>query len=273
MTTMTTTNSTKAIYWATILSACTMGETAGDFLSFGLKFGYGWASCTLVVLLVIALVAEARAKVPNEARYWTTIVIMSTTGTAFADFITRTLKLGYGRGSAFLTALFAVIYLLERLFKKTGLLNTSQAKASVLPHIHIDATSKSVLPQININPHTRILPATDAFYWAAILVASTFGTTMGDFVSDVLGFGFGRGSLFLGSLLAIVLFVEFRSKVSNKPRYWTALVITSTMGATTGDFLTKPDALNLGYGWGAAVLIAVFSAIFFIGYRLKPVSS
>jgi uncharacterized membrane-anchored protein len=73
----------------------------------------------------------------------------------------------------------------------------------------------------------------------------------------------------LGGLLAIVLTVEFRAKVPNKPRYWTALVITSTIGATAGDFLTKPDALNLGYLWGSVILIAVFVIIFFIGRRLK----
>ena len=233
------TKTTKALYWATILSACTMGETAGDFISFGLRFGYGWASCLLVSLLIIALLMEARAKAPNEARYWTTIVIMSTTGTAMADFLTRTLKLGYGWGSTVLIGLFTIIYLIERRSK------------------------------IDINKQTMSLPATNAFYWAGILVASTFGTTMGDFVADVLNLGFGGASLFLGSLLAIVLIAEFRATTSNKLRYWTALVITSTIGATTGDFLTKKDALNLGYGWGSAILIAVFAIIFLIGRIIK----
>lgn len=234
------TKTTKVLYWVTILSACTMGETAGDFVSFGLRFGYGWASCLLITLLIIALVMEARAKAPNEARYWTTIVIMSTTGTAMADFLTRTLKLGYGWGSAVLTGLFGIIYLVERGSKI---------------HIHKQTTS---------------LPPTNAFYWAGILVASTFGTTMGDFVADVLHLGFGGASLFLGSLLSVVLFVEFRAKTPNKPRYWTALVIASTIGATTGDFLTKPDALNLGYGWGSAILITVFTIIFLIRRRFNP---
>ncbi len=218
-----------------------MGETAGDFVSFGLKFGYAWASCLLVTLLVIALAIEVRAHVPNEARYWTTIVIMSTTGTALADFLMRTLKLGYARGSALLITLFAVIYFIER------------------------------RRQIDTTMQTRSVPETDAFYWAGILVASTFGTAMGDFVSNVLGLGFGGGSLLLGGLLAVVLIVEFRAKVSNKPRYWTALVIASTIGATTGDFLTKENGLNLGYGWGSAVLIAAFAMVFFIGRCLKLV--
>ena len=233
----------KALYWVTILSACTMGETAGDFVSFGLKFGYGWASCLLLTLLVIALIAEARAKAPNEARYWTTIVVMSTTGTALADLLTRTLKLGYGWGSALLITVFGIIYFTERLIKTT-------------------VSAKAVRQRGN-------LPATNAFYWAAILVASTFGTAMGDFVSSVLHLGFGGASLLLGGLLALVLTVEFRAKNPNKPRYWTALVITSTIGATTGDFLTKENGLNLGYAWGSSILIAVFAVIFLFGRRLK----
>ena len=256
MTTPTHPTATKAIYWATILSACTMGETAGDFVSFGLKFGYGWASCLLVALLVIALVAEARAEAPNEARYWTTIVVMSTTGTALADLLTRTLKLGYGWGAALLISVFAMIYLVEHFSK----IRTS---TKAVPADH------SVLPHVAIPMQTRNLPPTNAFYWAAILVASTFGTAMGDFVSSVLHLGFGGASLLLGGLLALVLTVEFRAKAPNKPRYWTALVITSTIGATTGDFLTKEDGLNLGYAWGSVILIAVFVIIFLLGRRLK----
>lgn len=242
------------LYWVTILSACTMGETAGDFLSFGMNLGYGWSSIILISLLIVALIVEATAKVQNETRYWTTIVIMSTTGTAMADFLTRTLKLGYGGGSALLTALFAVIYFIGRKTK------TPHSKETALPHIKITGKINS-------------LPETDALYWAAILVASTFGTTMGDFVSDELNFGFAMGTVFLASLLIFVLFFEFRAKVANKPRYWSALVITSTIGATLGDYLTKADALNLGYARGMGILVGVFAIIYLIGRRRKALVS
>src|SRR6185369_8697735 len=97
---MRTVPATDARYWATILIACTMGETAGDFVSHGLKLGYGLGSVALAALFVVVMVLELRAKVPNEARYWTAIVITSTTGTTLADFVTRSLKLGYGGGTA-----------------------------------------------------------------------------------------------------------------------------------------------------------------------------
>jgi uncharacterized membrane-anchored protein len=248
------------LYWATILSACTMGETAGDYLSFGMELGYGRSAMILASLLLIALVLEAKAKAQNEYRYWAMIIIMSTTGTAFADFITRTLRLGYAWGSALLITLFVLIYLAERFFKPSKSANANEEHRNVFANLDRDIK-------------TTGLPKTDAFYWLSILVASTFGTTMGDFTSDVLDLGFGGGALLLGALLLIVLIVDYRSKTTTIALYWTALIIASTIGATSGDFLTKEDALNLGYGRGSLILITVLAVTFFIRYRLRPAKS
>ena len=230
------------LYWATILSACMIGETVGDYFSFGLQLGYGWSAIILSCLLTIALIVEGKAKKQSEGRYWLTIIIMSTTGTAFADFITRTLALGYGWGSALLIILFVGVFFGERLYLSRNMY--------MPPHIEKNISHGS-------------LPQTNVFYWTSILIASTFGTTMGDFVSNGLQLGFGGGSVLLFSLLIIVLFVEFRSKTETKIYYWVALVIASTIGATTGDYLTKPDALALGYGIGSAILVTLFAIIFF----------
>jgi uncharacterized membrane-anchored protein len=246
---------TFVIYWVTILSACTMGETAGDYLSFGLALGYGRSAVILSLILLAVLIVEARARTQSEPRYWVTVVVMSTAGTAFADFITRTLELGYAWGSALLISVFVLIYLAERLYKSRAAAGTGGGRENVFDHV--DENIKS-----------RGIPRTDAFYWVAILVASTFGTTMGDFTSDVLGLGFGGGALLLAGLLLLVLVVDYRLKVANVALYWAALVVASTIGATTGDFLTKPDALNLGYGVGSLILITALAVIFFIRYRL-----
>lgn len=246
---------TFVLYWVTILSACTMGETAGDYLSFGLELGYGWSAVILSLILLVVLVVEARAEAQSEPRYWITVVVMSTTGTAFADFITRTLELGYAWGSALLISVFVLIYLAERLYKSRRAAGAGGDGGNVFDHVEE-------------NIKTVGIPRTDSFYWVSILVASTFGTTMGDFTSDVLGLGFGGGALLLATLLLIVLIVDYRSKVANVALYWTALVIASTIGATTGDFLTKPDALNLGYGVGSLILVTILAVIFFIRYRL-----
>jgi uncharacterized membrane-anchored protein len=242
---------TFVLYWVTILSACTMGETAGDFLSFGLELGYGWSAVILSLILLVVLVVEALSKRQSEPRYWLTVIVMSTTGTAFADFITRTLALGYAWGSALLITVFVLIYLAERLYKSRR-----------------PAGDENVFDHLDENIKSYGIPRTDSFYWVSILVASTFGTTMGDFTSDELGFGFGGGALLLLALLLLVLIVDYRLRVAGVALYWAALVIASTIGATTGDFLTKPDALNLGYGVGSLILVTALAVIFVIRYKL-----
>jgi uncharacterized membrane-anchored protein len=266
---MRTVPTTDARYWATILVACTMGETAGDFVSHGLNLGYGMGSVALVSLFAFVMILELRAKVPNEARYWTAIVITSTTGTTLADFVTRSMKLGYGWGTAFLVGILGVMFLV---WKRRAPAPPGGAVATALPHVEIATPAPgSVLPHVAIEGAKKRGPSTDARYWAAILVVSTLGTTLGDFVSDGLSVGTGRGTLLLGGLLAVVLILELRAKVANEPRYWTAIVLTSTIGATSGDYLTKDDGLNLGFGVGSAIMMAAFVVVVLVGrLRARP---
>jgi uncharacterized membrane-anchored protein len=44
----------------------------------------------------------------------------------------------------------------------------------------------------------RNLPALDGRYWVGMLIASLVGTTLGDFISTDLNFGFTKGLLPLG---------------------------------------------------------------------------
>jgi uncharacterized membrane-anchored protein len=228
-----------------------MGETMADLLSHGpLGLGYGWASLLLGTLVIIALLLERAANAPNEARYWTTIVIMATAGTTMADFISRTLQFGYLWGTIFLAVLFIGTFVIWR---------KPRARSHRAKHL------ASPLPHIDIAPARRTLPATDARYWTAIMVASTLGTTMGDALTNGTKLGFGGGSIVLLSLLICVLIIEYRAHASNEARYWTALVLASTIGATSGDYLSKEEGLNFGYFWGNAMLIVLFVGIIMIG--------
>jgi uncharacterized membrane-anchored protein len=261
---MKTAPTTDARYWATILIACTMGETAGDFVSHGLNLGYGLGSIALVSLFAIVMVLELRAAVPNEARYWTAIVITSTTGTTLADFVTRSLKLGYGGGTALLLAILGAVFFFWRR-------RAPRASAAALPHVEITpGAPAAVLPHVDLDKPKKSGPSTDARYWAAIFIVSTIGTTLGDFVADGLGVGTGRGSLLLAAILAVVLVLELRARVANEARYWSAIVLTSTIGATSGDYLTKDDGLNLGFGVGSAIMAVAFVAVLLVGRRRAP---
>ena len=224
------------LYWAMMLSACSMGEAIADFMSHGpLGLGYGWASVVLMTGVIAALFAERAAKSKSQARYWIAIVIMSTAGTTLADFLSRTLKLGYFWGTALLAALFAATFFLWR---------------------------RSLHPAADLEKQKKAVPKTDSRYWAAIMVASTLGTTLGDSLTNGTKLGFGGGSAILLSLLGVVLFLESRARAENEARYWTALVLTSTVGATSGDYITKEEGLNLGYYWGIGAVLLLFVDIF-----------
>lgn len=261
---MKTLPTTDVRYWVTILAACTMGETAGDFFSHGLHLGYAIASAGLLVIFATVLVLELRAHVRNEARYWTAVVITSTTGTTLADFFTRTLKLGYPGATA---ALFAILGAIFFLWKKPKM------NVPALPHVEIGkGDPDSVLPHVEIKERDKNLPNTDARYWAIILVVSTIGTTLGDSASDALD-STKRATIALGVLLAGVLFVELRAKLKNEARYWTAIVLTSTIGATLGDYLTKEDGLNLGVAVGTAGLGVFFVLVVIVGRLTRGMPS
>ena len=257
-------------YWALMLSACAMGEASADYFSHGpLHMGYARASLLLGTFVLIALVAERRARVANEVRYWTTIVVMSTAGTTMADFLSRSLQLGYVWSSSLLIALFVVTLLVwkRRAFSP---LRTLPPPDSLLPHVDVpsDMSGTELLPHVDIDATVRTLPATDARYWAAIMVASTLGTTLGDALTNGTALGFGGATVLLGSALVVVLAAEARAHVRNEARYWTALVLASTIGATSGDYVMKEEGLNLGYAGGIGALVALFLTIVAIG-RLR----
>src|SRR5262249_16626733 len=103
------------LYWATILSACTMGETAADLLSHApLALGDAVAPLTGGALVVLARGAEPRATAPSRTRYWATIIVMATAGTTIADYLSRSLALGYAWSSSGLLVAFLATLLVLR---------------------------------------------------------------------------------------------------------------------------------------------------------------
>ncbi len=102
----------------------------------------------------------------------------------------------------------------------------------------------------------------ELLFWTAILISNTLGTSLGDFLSDSSGLGYAGGAALIASLLALVVALMFAPKVSNVALFWVAFVLTRPLGATVGDFFTKPTAkggLGLGTYGTSAVLLAVLA--------------
>lgn len=105
-------------------------------------------------------------------------------------------------------------------------------------------------------------------FWSVILLTSTAGTTMSDYMDRTLELGYLKGSAILIILLASVLTIwkvsEGSLSVAHiKSRrgeifYWTAIVFSNTLGTAFGDFLS--DSTTLGFTGVAAILGLVIVA-------------
>lgn len=216
-----------AIYWVTLVSACTMGETGADMISHDLGWGYVKASLLLGAIFALSMIFEFVGIGPKELRYWFAIVATATVGTTLADFTTRTMNLGYAGGSLLMIALFAVIF---TIWRRSSIKNGEGKKLEIR-------------------------------YWLAVLVASVMGTTLGDFTSNGTPLGFGGGALVLGGLLLTVFLVQKKEWLPKEFCYWAAVVLTSTLGASTGDYMSKEEGMNLGTYWATGILAAVLVVV------------
>jgi uncharacterized membrane-anchored protein len=236
-------------FWVMKIAATTLGETAGDLFSQTLKLGYFLTTISLLLIFMVTLVVQLRSRNYNPFFYWTVILSTSMAGTTMSDFMNRDasakylssgatslglgpqgLGLGYPAGAAILISILIVIF---AIWKFTGM-------TFVIRDI---VTFRG-----------------EALFWSAILVSNTLGTSMGDFLSDSSGLGYAGGALLVSGLLAVLLVLMRVPVVPNVLLFWIAFVLTRPLGATAGDFLTKPVAkggLNLGTAGSSAVLLAI----------------
>ncbi|NMO53734.1 hypothetical protein HH310_21425 [Actinoplanes sp. TBRC 11911] len=229
------------------IAATTLGETAGDLFAQTLKLGYFLTTIALLAVFVVTLVVQLRSRHYNPFFYWTVILSTSMAGTTVSDFMNRDtsylaagstslgwgpqgLGLGYPTGAAILISLLIAIFIV---WKTTGL-------------------------TFAINDIDTFRG--EALFWSAILVSNTLGTSMGDFLSDSSGLGYAGGALLVTALLALLLALKYVPAVPNVLLFWLAFVLTRPLGATAGDFLTKPTAkggLDLGTLGSSLVLLTV----------------
>ncbi len=229
------------LFWVMKIAATTLGETAGDLLSMTLNVGYLVSTLILMSGFVVVLVGQLRAKRYIPFLYWAVILATSTAGTTMSDFMNRTLGLGYATGSAILLGTLVTVLIVWRLTEKS--LSVTDVRSF----------------------------RAEVFYWSAILVSNTLGTSLGDYLADDSGLGFAGGAALIGGVIALIVAAYLaakRMKVSSPALYvglfWTAFVLTRPFGATMGDVLTKTPAQGgLGFGTvgSSAVLAAVLVAV------------
>jgi uncharacterized membrane-anchored protein len=220
-----------ARYWLAMLFASLVGTTLGDFISNSLHFGYIKGLLPLSLALALIFVAERMTSAASEVYYWLAIVLTRTMATNLADLATHRLKLNYAWIEIVLFGILIAVFLVQR----SG---------------HESATASS----------GSKLPKNDFAYWLMVLIASTIGTTLGDFLSDDLGLGVARASLIMAFVLAGAFVIHAKLDLFGKPVYWLLLIVVRTTGTVVGDLLSGDDGLKLGFlasAAGAALFLAV----------------
>jgi uncharacterized membrane-anchored protein len=114
-------------------------------------------------------------------------------------------------------------------------------------------------------------------YWTVILVTSTAGTTMSDFMDRTLGWGYALGSTVLVTLLVAMLALWWlveRSLSVTEVRttraelfYWATILVSNTLGTALGDYLA--DDSGLGFAGGALLIGGLLALLAVVYYGTK----
>src|SRR5262249_32641256 len=80
-----------AAFWIMKITATTLGETGGDWLSMTMNLGYLMSTLIFFGLFVIALGSQLLSKKHYPYLFWTVIIATSTAGTTMSDYMDRTL--------------------------------------------------------------------------------------------------------------------------------------------------------------------------------------
>lgn len=209
------------LFWIIKIAATTLGETGGDAVSMSwlgettpgaTGMGYLIGTAIFAVIFAGAVWAQIRARKFQPFLYWFAIIASTTVGTTLADYVTRSLGIGYTGGSSLVLAM--VLGSLWLWHRTTG----------------------------SVSVESVADPKSEAFYWLTIMCSQTLGTALGDWVADTAGFGYTAGILIFGGLLAVVAALYFWTKTSRTLLFWAAFILTRPLGAVLGDFLDKPVA-------------------------------
>ena len=217
------------IFWIIKIAATTLGETGGDAVSMSMNLGYLVGTAIFAAVFLVAVMAQIKAETFKPLLYWATIVATTTVGTTLADFVDRSLGIGYAGGSSLLLAL-----LLGSLFVWHRTLGT----------VSVRSVSS---------------PKAEMFYWVTIMFSQTLGTALGDWTAGTAGLGYTGGAMVFGALLAVVAAAYFWTNMSRTLLFWAAFILTRPLGAVVGDFLDKPlnaGGLALSRYWASSALLA-----------------
>jgi len=169
-------------------------------------------------------------KIPQiTLAFWVMKICATTLGETAGDLFSMTMHLGYALSALLLMGLFVI----------------------------------ALVAQLRSQHYHPLL------YWMLILLTSTVGTNMSDYLDRTAGLGYAKGSLVLCILLlAIFIFWRFSMPSLSVKRivtlkgeglYWAAILVSNTLGTALGDFLA--DESHLGFAGGALLIAGLLGLV------------
>ncbi|HEY2181562.1 MAG TPA: hypothetical protein VGH09_07820 [Solirubrobacteraceae bacterium] len=113
-----TTQRREAYYWATVFATFALGTALGDFTAFSLNLGYLDSGIIFGVIILIPALARWQFGLNGIAAFWMSYIVTRPLGASFADYISKSHKLGginFGDGPTALMFAVAVFILVAYL--------------------------------------------------------------------------------------------------------------------------------------------------------------
>jgi uncharacterized membrane-anchored protein len=228
-------------FWIIKILATTLGETGGDAVTMSMGLGYLTGTIIFATIFFFAVISQMIVQRFHPFLYWFVIVATTTAGTTLADYVDRSLGIGYAGGA---TLLFLSVIGSLALWRWT-------------------------LGSISVTDINSVRG--EFFYWITIMFSQTLGTALGDWMADDTGLGYLGGACVFSAGLALVAALYYRTKLSRSILFWAAFILTRPLGATVGDFLDKPVAhggLALSrYTASGALAVVIIALILLIPQR------
>lgn len=224
-------------FWIVKILCTTVGESFADYINETLGFGLTHTTVVFTAALLAVLVVQFRLPRYVPGVYWLAVVLISVVGTLLTDNLTDghhvPLWISTAVFSVLLAAVFATWYARERTLSIHSIVTTPRegfywltvlvtfALGTAVGDWTLELTGWSAGTSVLL-PLGLILAVLVAWrmgagpvlcFWAAYILTRPLGANIGDFLASPhadggLGLGtFGTSVLFLGTILAVVVFL------------------------------------------------------------------
>jgi uncharacterized membrane-anchored protein len=111
------------------------------------------------------------------------------------------------------------------------------------------------------------VPEITVFFWIIKVLCTTVGETAADFLNQTMGLGLTGTTVIMGTLLAVALFLQFRTRKYVPVAYWVAVVLISIFGTLITDNLS--DNLNVPLIVSTVAFSAILALVFYLWHRAE----